>query len=260
RTTYAFCARRDVIVPSRRKMCPVLRQRNFTGREMDAPAHQLPASAHTAMLAALMAAAGSSLGDHLQFLLAIPVTLGAFVLVCVAAARVGRQATSRSYDAIDAALGANAGVAMTVGPPFGSAVWYQVLYWGYCAAAIVIVALARRGGLIGRRAIWIAIALAVALHVAVPIATPRPTIDVWTWTDACVRALLHGTHPYTAQAVDPTRGAYDFGYVTTVYPYMPLVVVANVPATAIFGDYRFGLALCLPLTIALLRSAGRRFL
>src|SRR5437764_15221919 len=39
---------------------------------------------------------------------------------------------------------------------------------------------------------------------------------------------------------------------------MPLVLIANAPATALLGDYRFGLALCLPTAIVLIRAAGRR--
>ena len=41
-------------------------------------------------------------------------------------------------------------------------------------------------------------------------------------------------------------------------PYMPLVIAAAAPWIAVLGDCRFELAVCLPITIALLRAAGRR--
>jgi hypothetical protein len=41
-------------------------------------------------------------------------------------------------------------------------------------------------------------------------------------------------------------------------PYMPLVIVAAAPWIAVLGDCRFELAVCLPITIVLLRAAGRR--
>lgn len=106
------------------------------------------------------------------------------------------------------------------------------------------------------------IAAWIAAHrtrfIATPIAMPHPAIDVWALTQTSVQALLHGIHPYTVTAPDVYRGVYDYGYTTSAYPYMPLDLLVNVPAVALFGDYRFGLALCFPITIALLRAAGRR--
>jgi hypothetical protein len=65
-------------------------------------------------------------------------------------------------------------------------------------------------------------------------------------------------HPYTVTVPDIYGGAYDFGYTTRVYPYMPLTLLASSPAVALLEDYRFTLALCFPITVALLRAAGRR--
>jgi len=217
----------------------------------------VPAQAHGALLAALITAAGSSLGDHLQLLLAVPLTTAGFVIAWVAAGRAGSRA--RPYRSIELALSAAVGVAIVVGPPSHTAGWFQACYWAYYAAGLAAVAAVAIGDApLRHRVLWTMVGCAAALHLAVPIASERPTIDVWTWTDACVRALLHGAHPYTAQAADPTRGAFNYGYVTTVYPYMPLVLIAQAPATALAGDYRFGLALCLPIAILLLHSAGRR--
>jgi hypothetical protein len=98
----------------------------------------------------------------------------------------------------------------------------------------------------------------VVLAALAPIAIPEPHIDVWNWMQTCARALLHGVHPYTVRAPDEMAGVWDFGSTPTVMPYMPLVVVAAAPWVAVFGDCRFELAVCLPITIALLRAAGRR--
>jgi len=81
---------------------------------------------------------------------------------------------------------------------------------------------------------------------------------VWSWTQFCARALLHGVHPYTVQPPDIYGGAFNFGYRTTIYPYMPLTLIVYAPAVALVGDYRFILALCLPLTVWLLAAAGQR--
>jgi hypothetical protein len=81
---------------------------------------------------------------------------------------------------------------------------------------------------------------------------------VWSWTDTCTRALLHGVHPYTVRAADLQRGGLDYGSTPTVYPYMPLTLLASAPWVVLTGDYRFGLACCLPATLVMLRAAGRR--
>ena len=73
-----------------------------------------------------------------------------------------------------------------------------------------------------------------------------------------VRAFLHGIHPYTVQAPDVYNGGADFGFVVRVYPYMPATLLAFAPFVAIVRDFRYGLAACVPLTIWLVRRAGRR--
>ena len=70
-------------------------------------------------------------------------------------------------------------------------------------------------------------------------------------------AMLHGIHPYTVRAPDLQHGGFDFGSTPTVYPYMPLTLVAAAPWVALLRDYRFGIACCLPITILLIRRAGR---
>jgi hypothetical protein len=98
---------------------------------------------------------------------------------------------------------------------------------------------------------------ATALHLAAPIGIPHPSIDIWPWTQAGIRALLGGVHPYTVEARDLVDATF-VGETSTVYPYMPLTLVAFAPAVAIFGDYRFISALCVPVTTALTRATGHR--
>ena len=130
-------------------------------------------------------------------------------------------------------------------------------YYGLPALGIVLIAIvasgsarARSRGVDGRR-----VHDALVLR---PIAMTHPMIDVWTLTQTSAHALLHGVHPYTVTTPDVYGGQYDFGYTTSAYPYMPLDLIVAAPAVALFGDYRFALAVCFPITVMLLRSAGRR--
>jgi hypothetical protein len=81
---------------------------------------------------------------------------------------------------------------------------------------------------------------------------------VFPWTQTAVSALLHGVHPYTVQAPDVYGGSRNVGYTLSVYPYMPATLIAYAPWLALLGDFRYGLAVCLPLSIWLVGSAGRR--
>jgi hypothetical protein len=101
------------------------------------------------------------------------------------------------------------------------------------------------------------IVLAPALHLATPFAIPEPAIDVWSWTQTCIRALLHGVHPYTIPAEIAVRVPGQWG-TAAVYPYMPFTLAAFSPGFMLFGDYRFVSALCVPSTVALIRATGRR--
>ena len=109
-------------------------------------------------------------------------------------------------------------------------------------SACVLIGIVAGGGARARSvATWTAVISASLLLIVTPIAIPQPSIDVWTLTQASVKAMLHGIHPYVIVAPDTYQGAYDFGYTTTVFPYMPLDLMVNAPSVALFGDYRFGL-------------------
>lgn len=103
-----------------------------------------------------------------------------------------------------------------------------------------------------RRRMTLALLVAAsALHLATPLAVPDPRIDVFLWVQTCLTALVHGVHPYTVQVVTS-------GQTAPVYPYMPLTLVAFLPAFALFGDCRYGSALAMIAGFVLNRVAGRR--
>ena len=152
-----------------------------------------------------------------------------------------------------------AAVGLTSTPLDEPALWYQVCYYAWPPAAIAAIAIAARADdRTARRAMWAALAGAFAIQLATVAAIPSPVIDVWTLTQGAVRSLLRGVHPYTARVADVYHGTFEGGYVSSVYPYMPATLLAHAPSVALFGDYRIGLALCLPATVAFVRGAGRR--
>jgi hypothetical protein len=219
----------------------------------------LPGHAEAALVACLLVTAGSSVGGRLTLLVGVPLTLAGLMAAWIAARRTQSAATARSFSWVYFWLSANGAIALSVGPQYPAPVAYEIAYRAHPALGLVLIGIVAAGSQRARRrATWTAVASATALLIATPIAMPAPTIDVWAVTQTSVLALLHGIHPYTVTAPDINRGLYDFGYTTTAYPYMPLDLLVNVPAVALLGDYRFGLALCFPITIALLRAAGRR--
>jgi hypothetical protein len=109
-----------------------------------------------------------------------------------------------------------------------------------------------------RRAVTAVVVAATSLHFVTLLAVPQPRFDVWIWTQSSIQALLRGVHPYTVDVTDLITNVYQLGPTATLYPYMPLTLVAFAPAYALFGDYRVLSALCVPATVALNRATGRR--
>ena len=211
-----------------------------------------------ALNAYLLTAAGSSVGGQQVRLLGIPLTVAGFVLALRAASSVGRPDT-RPLTSACLWLAVLTTVGIMLPPRDQPPLWFAIAYRAVPVAGVILAGIAAGGSARATRAcVWIAVSMAVALQLVTPLALPQPHIDVWSWTQVSVRALLHGIHPYTARADDVYGGAYAMGYTNTVYPYMPLTLLVHAPFVALFGDYRFGLALCLPATIWLMRSAGRR--
>jgi hypothetical protein len=223
-------------------------------------ADRLSAASAAALAAALLTAAGGGISGNQRLSIGVPLLVAGFACACVAAYRAVHPARARSARWIADGLAAMAAIAVVLPPRDHPPTWYAIAYRAIPAAGILVAGLYAGGVRAARRAMWASLALVVALQVVTPVVNPRPFIDVWAWSDTAARALLAGVHPYVVQAADIYRGGFSMGYQNTVYPYMPLTVVTNAPTTWLVGDFRFGLAVCLPATAALLRVAGRRLL
>jgi hypothetical protein len=219
----------------------------------------LPESAASALRAALVLSIGSSLDGDLLFVAGLPLTIAAFAIACRAMWLAESQQRSDRWKASSCFwLSAIAALGI-VSPSTHGQIWYEVARRGYSAFGVFCVGLFGSDDAAWQRRAVIALAVAACiLHLVTPLGTPQPQIDVFAWTQAAVSALLHGVHPYTIFAPDVSGGSRDVGYTLSVYPYMPATLAAYTPWFALFGDFRYGLAVCLPLTIWLVRSAGRR--
>jgi hypothetical protein len=211
------------------------------------------------MLAAMILSIGSSLGSDLLFFAGLPLTIAAFAVAWRAMWLCESQRRSRNWIASSCFwLSAMAALGI-VSPSSHGPLWYEVARHGYAVLGLFCVGLFGSDDETWRRRSVITLAVAAsALHLVTPFATPQPQIDVFTWTQGAVNALLQGVHPYTVHAPDVYGGSRSIGYTVTVYPYMPATLVAYTPWFALFGDFRYALAVCLPLTVWLLRAAARR--
>jgi len=234
------------------------------------PAPDLPVLAADTLRACLWVGIGSCIRGDLLFLLGLPVVLASFVVAwrvmwCLGGARTapvvdrsiaGPRAPWLPKTCLWLALMAVVGLAApsTIGP-----LWYDLAKRVYFVLGLAAVGVFRYGSARqSTRAVRVLIVAATVLHVVTVVAVPIPDIDVWIWTQACLQALLQGVHPYTVDVVDLITKVLNLGPTATVYPYMPLTLVAFAPAYALFGDYRVMLAVCVPATVALNRAAGRQ--
>jgi hypothetical protein len=222
------------------------------------PRREVPTCAIQALTSALILSIGSSLGGYLLFTLGLPLTLAGFVLACRAALNWSKPSPAGSFAWVTALLTAMAALAI-VGPTTGGLLWYEVLKRLFAVLSIVLVGFfsiddwTRQ-----RRAALITVAAGSVLLAIGPIGAPHPPIDVFTWTQTSVQALLHRTNPYTVVAPDIYLGRYDPGYTVSVYPYMPATLIAYAPWVGVLGDFRFALAASLVLTIAVMFRIGHR--
>ena len=218
----------------------------------------VPTCAIQALTSALILAIGSSLGGYLLFILGLPLTIVGFIVACRAALNWSSPDRTNSFTWITALLTAMAALGI-VGPTTGGLLWYEVIKRTFAVASIVLVGVFSSEDLTRRRrAAWLAVSAGLVLFALGPIGAPHPPIDVFTWTQTSVQALLHRTNPYTVVAPDVYLGRYDPGYTVSVYPYMPATLLAYAPWVSVLGDFRFALAACLALTIALIHHIGRR--
>lgn len=217
----------------------------------------MPAAAGVTLAAYILITIGSCLRGDVLFVLGVPLTVAGFIVAWIAA---GRERWSRTGWPIASAALALSTLAATglASPPAGGARWYEAAVRAYFGLAIVLIGVWAGAEARGRRrAATALVAGAVALQLVTPFGV-RAVVDVWSWTETCTRALLQGLHPYTVRAPDLQGGAFSYGAPSTIYPYMPLTLLASAPWVALAGDYRIGLACCLPATVALMRAAGRR--
>jgi hypothetical protein len=222
------------------------------------PPPRVPAAAVAAFESALLTLCGSAIIGNQRLAIGIPLIVAGFIVACLAAWRTVRSVEHVTFERSLEALAAMATLAILQPPRDGPPLWFGILYRCILASGLVVVAIVGARRRAASRALWTAIAVVVALDVVAVVVDPRPLSDLWSWTQAATGALLRGTHPYVAKASDVFRGGMSMGYRNTVYPYMPLTAVLLAPAVSLTGDYRFGLVLCLPLTVALARTAGRR--
>jgi len=146
-----------------------------------------------------------------------------------------------------------------------SPLWYLGLKRTYFLGAFVAVWVWARPRHHSRRGMIPILPLVPALivwngvvHLAGVLALPDPFIDTWAWTQASLRALAAGIHPYTVPATALAHASDWVGETASTYPYMPMTLVAFYPPFLLFGDYRYLGAILAPITVLLVRTVGRR--
>src|SRR5262249_47836999 len=172
-----------------------------------------------ALTSAVILSIGSSLGGYLLFILGLPLTIAGFILACRAAMNWSRPDRTDNFAWVTALLTALAALCI-VGPNTGGMLWYEGVERALAVAWILLVGLFSSDDRSTQRlAALVAIPAGSLLFVLGPIGAPHPPIDVFTWTQTSVQALLHKTNPYTVVAPDVYLGRYDPGYTVSVYPY-----------------------------------------
>jgi hypothetical protein len=216
-----------------------------------------PAAA-ASLAAGMVVAIGVCMGGPLRLPLGLPLVVAAFVVGCVAVARAGRGAEARTVSWPHLALSAMAATSLFVAADAPWPGWYDMVVRGVALVNVILIGVHAAGAGSGRRTMWCIVVPALLLPIAAPILVPSPRIDVWIWSQEVGRALLRGVHPYTVHMPDTYGGAYNYGYVTAVYPYAPLDTVLTAVGVGVARDYRFLLCAAQIATLLLARAAGRR--
>ena len=93
-------------------------------------------------------------------------------------------------------------------------------------------------------------------------ANPHPKIDVWNAQMAGLRAMTHGSDPWSSTIADVYHrpdlyapGTVRDGVAHIGFPYPPLTVLLDLPGYLLAGDLRYGYLLAMILTAALIASA-----
>jgi hypothetical protein len=208
------------------------------------------------IVAAMLVAVGSCIRGRLLVGVGLPITVAGFVVAVRAVWHFGanRGVNPRRILAWGFVAMALTGVfgAVTAGGPA-----YDLTKRTYFAAALLVLGIWPRLDERGKaRAMNALFVLFAAVHLLGPFLVPDPHIDNWAWTQACLKALLHGVQPYTLTMADVPGAEYARSPISA-YPYPPLTLVVLAPAFLIFGDYRIALAVSMSAAVLLLRTAGR---
>src|SRR5438046_2272749 len=91
-------------------------------------------------------------------------------------------------------------------PAVPGARWFDALCRLFFLLGSIAVGVLFRGGAnLRRHVITAMLAGNAALHVITPIGVPAPGIDVFVWTQTCLRALGEGMHPYLVRFPDAVQ-------------------------------------------------------
>jgi len=135
------------------------------------------------------------------------------------------------------------------------------------AAGVVLLTYAWRGIPRGAARIRfpLLVALGVGLAATVILASPRPSIDVWVLQQLGANGLLSGQNPYQllypniygpgTPYLDPSLLTPD-GRFITAYPYMPLVLLLDIPAQ-LLGDVRWAMLAAMAASALLIGRLGK---
>jgi hypothetical protein len=208
--------------------------------------------------AAILIAAGSCIRGRLVLTVGLPLTLAGLYLASRAMWTVDDHDATGSRTPLLWGLASLAVVGFVAPESIGGR-WYDLLQRAYFVGGLATIVVWSRVGAVGRRrAVLLLIGAATLIHLAGPLAVRDPVIDNWAWTQRSLQALSEGVHPYTIQTADIVHGADYVGHSAAVYPYMPMTLLAYLPAYTLFGDYRFLAAIGFPVMLALLWATGRR--
>jgi len=120
-------------------------------------------------------------------------------------------------------------------------------------------------GWVARTRFPVIVALGIALAALVILASPSPGIDVWQIQQQGATALLSGRNPYALAYPNPYGPGTPFldpsilssdGLRILAYPYMPLVLLLDVPGV-LLGDVRWTMLVGLAISALLVRALGR---
>lgn len=206
---------------------------------------------------AALIAIGSCTRGGLLIEVGLPITMVGCGLAVRSAWALDRVRNLRHGALAPIALAAMAATGLLAPATTGGAL-FDVMKRLYFLLALAVVW--RLGGLSvsGRRlALRVLFWAFVIVQVGGLLAVPEPKIDNWAWTQACLRALTRGVHPYTLAFAD-VPGA-EFGRdPISAFPYPPLTLVLLAPGYLLWGDYRIALTAAAVFTAMAIRWLGRR--